>query len=94
MVIAAVRNTQDTLVCLVKGDFQGKGNFFYWVVALLVFGALGYIDKIKPLSDAILVLIIVALFLTSGSPTMPGGGFFKQFSTALQGQSGSGLVTP
>lgn len=89
MIIAAVRNKQDQLVCLVKNDFTGSGNFLYWVVALIVIGAIGYVDKIKPFSDALLVLIILAVFLASGT-TGTGGGFFKQFTAAINSLGGGG----
>jgi len=59
-------------------------------LALIVIGAIGYIEKLKPLSDALLVLIIIALFLTRGSPAFPGGGFFAQLSKALGGTIGTG----
>jgi hypothetical protein len=102
MIVSAVRNTQDALVCLIKGDFtttgSNTGNFLYWVVALLIIGAVGYINKLKPVSDAFLVMIILALFLASGDPAkMTGGGFFKQFSSAIGnlggGTTGSSGVT-
>lgn len=93
MIVAGVRDCQNTLVALVKSDFTGQPNFVSWIVALLVFGAIGYVEKLKPLSDAILLLAIVALFLTGGSKTLPQGGFFKQFSAAIAG-AGSGSTPP
>lgn len=83
MLISSVRNTQDEVVALVEGDFTGRGNFFYWIVALLVVGAVGYIPKAKPVSDGLLVLILLSLFLTKGSPSYPGGGIFTQLTKAL-----------
>lgn len=83
MLVAAVRNTQADLVTLIRSDFSGPGNFFYWVVALLVVGAIGYIPKLKPVSDGLLLAIILGLVLSKGNPKLPGGGFFKQFTAAL-----------
>lgn len=81
----AVRNTQDQFIDLVKGDFSGPGNFWYWIVALLAVGLLGNVRKLKPVADGLLVLILLALVLSRGNPSFPGGGFFTQFTNALQG---------
>lgn len=95
LVTVAVRNTQDTFIKLVKGDFSGQGNFFYWVIALVVIGAIGSVEKLKPLADALLLVILAALILTSGNPARPAGGFFKQFMSALSGLgvAGAGAST-
>jgi len=92
LITVSIRNTQDTFIGLVKGDFQGTGNFWWWVVALVVIGMLGNIKTIKPVMDGLLVLILLALVLSRGNPQNAGGGFFKQFVTAIQqGTSGSGF---
>jgi hypothetical protein len=83
LLIAAVRGTQDQLFTLVKNDFTGPKNFIYWSVAILFIGALGYIPKLKPLSVTFMVLIVIVLVLARGNPSAPGGGFFQQFTTAL-----------
>lgn len=84
LVIAAARNTQSQLFTLVEGDFTGSGNFIYWVTAILIIGAVGYIEKLKGLSDAFLALVILVLFLTKGNPSKGiGGGFFSQFTQQL-----------
>lgn len=77
LVVAGVRNQQDTLFTLVKGDFTGQSNFLFWVVSLIAIGAIGYIPKLKPISTAFLALVIVVLFLTKGV------GFFSKFNQAL-----------
>lgn len=85
LVIAAIRNTvtdsgsQKGLTSLVKGDFTGQNNFIYWMVAILVIGALGYIDSLKTFSRAMMVLILVALFLNGKQ----GSSFFTNFQSAL-----------
>lgn len=95
LLTSSVRNTQDDLFKLVKGDFSGQGNFIFWVVSLLIIGAVGYIPKLKPLSDAFLVLVLIVLFLSKGDPSKASGGFFQKFSSALQGtQKSSANTTP
>src|SRR5258706_8292471 len=74
-ITAGVRGTDDQLVTLIKGDFtseNGKPSFIAWLVAILLVGALGYIEPVKPVSRAFLVLIVVVLFLSNG-------GFFEKF---------------
>lgn len=90
LIVVAVRGTQEEFIGLVKGDFSGPGNFFWWVVALLAVGSIGYVDRLKPISDGLLLLILLALVLTRGSPSYPGGGFFQQFTAALQGTQVTG----
>ena len=80
LVAAGVRGTDDDLLQLVKGDFENKNNqrgFISWIAAILIVGALGYIEPIKPVSRAFLVLIVVVLFITRG-------GFFDQFLKGIQ----------
>jgi len=83
MLIAAVKNTQGNLSALVKGDFTGQNNFIYWIAAIMIIGALGYVPKVKPFSVALLGLVILVLFLTKGNPAGVGGGFFAQLTKGL-----------
>lgn len=66
LVVAAVRNTQSQLYGLVKGDFTGPNNYLYWLVSILIIGAVGYVPTLKPISRMFLVLLIVVLFLSHG----------------------------
>lgn len=85
LVTAGVRNTQGQLFTLVKGDFTGPGNYIFWMISILVIGAVGYIPKLKPISTGFLVLVVLVLFLKKGDPKGFGGGFFDQFTKALGG---------
>jgi hypothetical protein len=76
LLIASVRNTQDDLYALVKNDVTGPNNYFHWLIAILIIGALGYIDVLRPLSRMFLALIIVVLFLSHG-------GILEQFNQQL-----------
>jgi hypothetical protein len=97
LVIAGVRNTvydykgkdgemHPGLFTLAKNDFTGNNNYIYWMLSILVIGSLGYIDSIKPLSRAFLVLVIIVLFLKNGKD----GGFFERFNKDVFGISNSG----
>jgi hypothetical protein len=81
LVVAGVQGNEAQLMQLIKADFAGngtfKGSYFAWVVAIGVVGGLGYIQKIRPIANAFLVLVILVLFLSNR-------GFFAQFNNALQ----------
>jgi hypothetical protein len=91
LLISSVRNTYGMttpsggqgLGALLQGDFTGQANFIYWIISLLIIGAVGYIPKLRPISIAFLTLVILALFLTKGNPKAPGGGFFQQFTAQV-----------
>lgn len=74
--VAAMRDKQSDLVALLKNDFTGPDNFFYWFLALFVIGAIGYYKPLKPLSGAFMTLIILVLFLSHS-------GFFSQFMSQI-----------
>lgn len=76
MTVAAVRKHEGDLYILVKGDFTGPDNFVYWVIAIMVVGAIGYIPRMKPFSHGFLALIIISLLLHRQ-------GFFAQFQQQI-----------
>jgi hypothetical protein len=77
LLVSGVRGTTSQLTTLVKADFTGKDNFTYWIVAMIVLGSLGYVDKLRPLSNALMGLVILVLFLKNGT------GFFTQFEAQI-----------
>lgn len=77
LLVVGFRGTQDDFLTLLKGDFTGSGNFIFWIVSIVVIGMIGYVPKLKGLSDAFLTLVILVLFLSHG-------GFFAQFNTAIR----------
>ena len=86
MVIAAVRNTQGALFSLLQGDFTGTNNFIYWVVAILVIGAIGNVKQLKGFSNAFLALVIIVILLTHK-------GFFGQLQSALASTGATSTAT-
>ena len=93
LIVAAVRNTHSQLFALIKGDFVGPNNYIYWLVTILIIGAIGYVPRLKPISDGFLILVILVLFLTKGK------GFFDQFQRQISStdsatvRTGSGITT-
>lgn len=77
LLTVAVRNTQDDFFHLLQGDFTGQNNFIYWVIAILVIGAIGYVPKLKPVSVAFLTLVVLVLLLKKGE------GFFDSFNRQI-----------
>jgi len=76
LLVSSVRNTQQDLYTLVKGDFTGPNNYLYWLVSILIIGALGYIEVLRPISRMFLALVIIVLFLSHG-------GVLEQFNAQL-----------
>jgi hypothetical protein len=87
LVISAARGTNDQILDLLKADVTGPNNFIYWMAAILVIGAVGYIKDIAPVSRAFLVLVVIVLLLKSG-------GVFQQFTSALSGTQQAQSNTP
>ena len=83
LLASAIQGTQQQFLDLLVIDFSGPSNFTYWVLALLLIGAVGYIPKARPVSDAFLVLVVLVLVLSKGNPSQSGGGFFAQLTQAL-----------
>lgn len=76
LLVSGVRNTQADLFALLKKDFTGPHNFIFWFLAIMAVGSIGYVPKIKPVSDAFLILVILVLFLSNK-------GFFAQFTRQI-----------
>jgi hypothetical protein len=87
LLVSGVRNTQGDLFTLISQDFQGKGNFTYWMVSILIIGALGYFKPLSSISRWFLALVVVVLFLSHQ-------GFFEQFNQQVFGGSVSNAGTP
>lgn len=78
LLISGVKGTQDDLITLVTKDFTGTDNFLQWILAFVLLGVIGYVSKLKPISVALLSLLIVVIFLTKGV------GFFSQLQSAVE----------
>jgi hypothetical protein len=81
--VTAVKGTTSQFFSLVASDFTGSGNYIYWVISILIIGSVGYIKKLQPVSDMFLALVLIVMFLANK------GGFFTQFTQAIQSGSGS-----
>lgn len=61
--VAAIKGNHKDLFALLKDDFTGDVNFVYWSLAIIVLISLGNVKAIKPVSDALLVLVLIGLIL-------------------------------
>ena len=75
--VVAVRGTQDALFTLVKSEFTGPKGFIPWAAAIFILGAIGYAKPVKPIADAMIGLVLLAMILNNK------GGIFKQFETQI-----------
>lgn len=82
-IVVAYQGTQSDLAALLKRDFTGQGNFFAWAAAIIIIGLIGSAEKFRPISNAFLVLIFVALIISNK-------GVLQKFNEALRGL-GSGI---
>src|SRR5260370_36956281 len=80
LLIAAAKGTQGDLFSLLQKDFTGPNNFVFWMAAILIIGAVGYVPKLKPLSTVFLALVVLVLFLSKGNK----GSFFEKFTSGIQ----------
>lgn len=76
LVITAARDTHREFGTLLASEFTGKDNFFYWVVAILIIGSIGYYKPAKSVANGFLVLIAVVMFVSNR-------GFFAKLQEAL-----------
>jgi hypothetical protein len=76
--IVAINGTQSQLFTLLKSEFVGTNSFVPWASAIIILGLIGYAKPVKPISDALIGLILLALLLANK------GGFFAQFNSALK----------
>lgn len=76
--VTAVRGTQSAMFTLLKSEFVGTNSFVPWVSAILILGAVGYAKPIRPVADAMIGLVILAMVLANK------GGFFTAFNQAIR----------
>lgn len=77
IVVAGIKNNAAELESTIVGDFSGAGSFWYWIVAVIVIGAVGYYQPAKTVSHLFLGLIVL-VFLISNN------GVFAQIQSAIE----------
>lgn len=75
--IVAIRGTQGDFFALIKSEMWGPQSFLPWASAILILGMAGYIKTVRPITDGLIGLILLAIILKDK------GGVFTQFNAAL-----------
>lgn len=70
LIITGFQNTYSAFGQQVQKDFTGSGSFIYWLAAIGIVGALGYIKDLQGFSRVFMLLIVVALFLEPGNNSL------------------------
>lgn len=104
LLVAGIRGTYADLWQLFRGDFTGTNSYLTWVAALAVIGGIGYIPKLKPLSIALMTLLLIVIvisrngvfaklqqYITSGIPNSVGGAAVAPSTAAPAAQRLSDL---
>lgn len=79
--IAAYKKKHQELFDLLKDDFTGEGNFFYWVLAIIALVALGSFRPIKPVTDAFLGLVVLVIII---APYRNGRDLFSELRSQVK----------
>lgn len=77
LVIAAIRGTQVDLGSALLKDVPG---YAVWAAAILAIGAIGFVPQAKPVSRALLVLVVAVIILTQYQNIL--NGFQNAWKTA------------
>lgn len=87
LLITGFNGNEAKLFARVKGDLTGQKSFIWWFLAIAVIGGIGYVPTLKPVSTAMLALIIIVLFVSNN-------GVFQQFNTALKNATATPNAAP
>lgn len=77
LAIAGIKNNAATVGTVLRDDFSGAGSFWYWVVAVIIIGSVGYYSKAETVSRLFLVLIVLVFALSNQ-------GIYAQLVGALE----------
>ena len=92
-IVAGVRGKTSDLVALIKDDFSGQPNYFEWMIAIFMVGAIGYVDELRTISRMFLTLLILGLLF---SDYRSNPALFQQFTQQETAplQDASATATP
>lgn len=62
---------------LLASEFTGSNSYVQWLAAILILGAIGIWKPARPAANAMIGLVILAIFIRRGQ------GFFDQFNSAI-----------
>ena len=83
---SAINGSSSALTTQLKKDFTGRGSFLYWLAAIGILGAIGYVPGGQRFSRAFLGLLLLSMFLANS-------GVFVQLQNAIA-QAGASSNAP
>jgi hypothetical protein len=89
--VTAIHGTTAQLANELKQDIFG--GYIYWIVAIGMIGCLGYSKTLKPISQGLLALIIVVLFLRNGGVWNGLQKAIGDFQSGAKSTGANGLAT-
>jgi len=72
LIVSAIKGKQKDLFALLKDDFTGDRNFTVFVFSIGLLCAIGSVDRLKPVSNAFLALLLLAIVLANGRKNLFG----------------------
>lgn len=87
LLIAAIQGTEKALGRQLYSDFTGQNSYLFWAVAIILIGAVGYVQELKKFSVAFMSLILVVLLLSEK-------GFFGSLFSEVKTSATSPLTLP
>ena len=87
LLASAVAGTTADLAGQLKTDLTGPGSFLYWVAALVIIGALGYVPGLGKVSKAFIALAVLSMFLANGT------GIIAKFTAAVTSPGAADPIT-
>jgi hypothetical protein len=79
ILIIGVRGQSNTAIKLLQSEFTGANSFIQWFLAIMILGLVGYYKPIKPLSDGLIGLVILAMILNEQSQNNIFGALEQAF---------------
>jgi hypothetical protein len=79
ILVIGVRGQSNTAIKLLQSEFTGANSFIQWFLAIMILGLVGYYKPIKPLSDGLIGLVILAMILNEQSQNNIFGALEQAF---------------
>lgn len=79
--VAAVKGNHGDLFKLLKKDMTGSDNFIVWVMSIVFLVLIGNIKSVKPIADSFILLLLIALVLSSRKS---GKNIFADFISQIK----------
>jgi hypothetical protein len=87
--VIGVRGQSTAAISLLQSEFTGSGSFIQWFIAIMILGLVGYYRPVRPVTDSLLLLVILSMVMANQSKN----GLFKEFENALQNTKATAAPT-